>query len=142
MEFRGEYAFLSNFYPAPVKVDDWIFPSAEHAYQAAKSPFQRDWIAIQQMTAGQAKKYGRKIKIRLDWKEKKLEIMMGIVALKFIQHPELMAKLMATGDIQIIEENTWGDRFWGVCQGKGHNYLGIILMSIRALNQEEKLEIS
>jgi predicted NAD-dependent protein-ADP-ribosyltransferase YbiA (DUF1768 family) len=94
------------------------------------------------MTAGQAKKYGRKIKIRLDWKEKKLEIMMGIVALKFIQHPELMAKLMATGDIQIIEENTWGDRFWGVCQGKGHNYLGIILMSIRALNQEEKLEIS
>jgi len=39
--------------------------------------------------------------------------------------------LLQTGDEELIEGNKWGDRFWGVCKGKGKNNLGKILMKIR-----------
>ena len=140
--FHSEYAWLSNFWPARIEIQDWVMPSAEHCYQAAKSLDARDWREIQQMTAGQAKKYGRRVICRPDWHEVKLPIMTEIVTLKFEQHPHLMAKLLATGDIKLIEENYWNDTFWGVCNNKGYNHLGRILMRVRAqfqsLNNEER----
>ena len=45
--------------------------------------------------------------------------------------PVLRDKLMATGNCQLIEGNTWGDRYWGVCDGVGQNHLGRLLMEIR-----------
>ena len=48
---------------------------------------------------------------------------------------ELGEKLKATGDGQIVEGNTWGDTFWGVCGGRGQNWLGRLLMERRALLQ-------
>jgi hypothetical protein len=39
--------------------------------------------------------------------------------------------LLATGDKELIEGNTWGDTFWGVCNGIGQNHLGKILMAKR-----------
>lgn len=38
---------------------------------------------------------------------------------------------LATGDAILIEGNTWGDRFWGVCEGFGQNHLGHVLMRVR-----------
>jgi hypothetical protein len=35
--FYGQYAFLSNFYPCEVEFEGDTYPSAEHAYQAAKT---------------------------------------------------------------------------------------------------------
>jgi predicted NAD-dependent protein-ADP-ribosyltransferase YbiA (DUF1768 family) len=32
---------------------------------------------------------------------------------------------------EIVEENSWGDTFWGVSGGKGRNELGKLLMKIR-----------
>ena len=43
----------------------------------------------------------------------------------------LKEMLLLTGDQEIIEENYWGDTFWGVCRGKGQNHLGKILMKVR-----------
>ena len=59
--------------------------------------------------------------------------MEGTVLLKFNQNPELKRKLIATGDAVLVEENYWGDKFWGVCSktGEGENHLGIILMKTR-----------
>ena len=37
-----------------------------------------------------------------------------------------------TSLINMFEENTWGDRYWGTVNGYGENHLGIILMDIRA----------
>jgi len=31
----------------------------------------------------------------------------------------------------LIEGNTWGDTYWGVCRGRGSNNLGKLLMKIR-----------
>jgi predicted NAD-dependent protein-ADP-ribosyltransferase YbiA (DUF1768 family) len=58
--------------------------------------------------------------------------MRRILVIKF-QNPELKAKLIATGDAQLVEGNTWGDLFWGVdtTMGVGSNQLGKLLMGIR-----------
>ena len=57
--------------------------------------------------------------------------MYEIVKDKFSRNPELRVKLLNTGDIELIEGNYWGDTFWGVCNGKGENHLGKILMRVR-----------
>lgn len=43
-EFRGLYGFLSNFWPSPVIWQGVLYPSVEHAYQAAKTD-DPAWIA-------------------------------------------------------------------------------------------------
>ncbi len=58
-------------------------------------------------------------------------------ASKFTRHFDLREKLLATGDRKLVEGNTWGDTFWGVCRGNGKNHLGKILMKIRAELQAE-----
>jgi predicted NAD-dependent protein-ADP-ribosyltransferase YbiA (DUF1768 family) len=50
---------------------------------------------------------------------------------KFWQEPE-RSVLLATGDVELIEGNWWGDQFWGQCPvGKGENWLGRLLMELR-----------
>ena len=44
-----------------------------------------------------------------------------------------MEKLKAFDD-DIVEDNDWGDRFWGICNCEGQNNLGKILMEIRDKN--------
>ena len=52
---------------------------------------------------------------------------------KFVQHPELAARLVLTGVMPLVEGNAWHDVFWGVDvrTGEGENHLGRILMAIR-----------
>ena len=56
-----------------------------------------------------------------------------IVRAKFVQNPYLMKKLLDTGELLLIEGNTWKDIFWGVDinSGEGKNHLGKILMNVR-----------
>lgn len=130
--FANEYAFLSNFYPAAVAYEGISFPTVEHAYQAAKSLDQHDRAWIANLTSpGAAKRYGRTVPLRPDWDEIKLTIMTQLVLQKFTRHAALGTQLRATGDRQLIEGNTWNDTTWGVCQGQGQNWLGIILMAVR-----------
>ena len=130
-KFDGEYRFLSNFYVSGVVYDGVSYPSSENAYQAAKTldTFERDQFV--NCTAGQAKRLGQKITLREDWEDVKIQIMLSIVRSKF-KRPYLRDRLLATGDAILIEGNTWGDTFWGVCDGKGENWLGKILMVIRS----------
>jgi ribA/ribD-fused uncharacterized protein len=79
---------------------------------------------------GTVKKIGNKMSIRKDWNEKKLEIMNWAVREKF-KDAKLAEMLLDTGDEELVEGNTWNDTFWGVCEGKGHNHLGKILMCVR-----------
>ena len=130
--FRDEYFFLSNFYPVELKLDGIVYPNAEAAFQAQKTldvEERRKFSMLKNPV--QAKRLGRKVKLRDDWEEVKLDIMTEIVSQKFLQHPHLIEMLLQTGDEELIEGNKWGDRFWGVCKGKGENHLGKILMKIR-----------
>lgn len=131
--FRGEYEFLSNFYPAKLMFDGIAYYSSETAYQAQKleDPEQRKLLAS--MYADESKRYFKHIDIRPDWDEIKLQTMGDIVKAKFEQNPRLAKLLSDTVDSHIIEGNTWGDMYWGVDlkTGIGENHLGRILMELR-----------
>lgn len=124
--FSGEYRFLSNFYAARCE-----YKTAEHYYQAAKTTNISDYTKIIECeTPGQAKRMAKTIQIRSDWDNIKLVVMEQLLIKKFSNY-DLACMLLQTGDAVIIEGNTWGDTFWGVCNGVGHNHLGNILMKIR-----------
>jgi ribA/ribD-fused uncharacterized protein len=78
----------------------------------------------------EVKKIGSKIKLRTGWDEKKLEVMNWAVRQKF-KDETLSEMLLSTGGQELIEGNWWKDYFWGVCNGKGDNNLGKILMTVR-----------
>ena len=129
--FRGPYRWLSNFWPAQVVLDGIVFGSVEHAYQAAKTLDLDHRRAIAGLAKpGQAKRYGRKLQVREDWEQVKLAVMEDLLRQKF-SHPDLGQKLLDTGDACLEESNVWRDFFWGVCDGKGENHLGRLLMKIR-----------
>ncbi|HEY3244631.1 MAG TPA: NADAR family protein [Phycisphaerae bacterium] len=132
-EFQGPYRFLSNFWPAEVQFEGLTYPSVEHAYQAAKSldAAERQRIAAL-ATPSDAKAAGRALPLRPDWEQVKFAVMEECVRYKFTQHAELRERLLATGDAELEEGNTWGDRVWGVYEGRGENRLGKILMKVRA----------
>lgn len=124
-KFRGEYAFLSNFYI----LNDG--KSVEHYYQAAKCNNLKDYITIlNASTPAEAKRLSKQIEIRQDWGNIKLVVMEQLLIKKF-SDPILAEKLVNTLDYQLIEGNEWGDKFWGVCNGVGYNHLGRLLMKIR-----------
>lgn len=127
--FDGEYRFLSNFYPVWVTLDGVSYPSVENAYQAAKfHPLHRE--DFKGCTAGQAKRYGKRPGKRMEWEAVKVDVMHRLLIQKFKQ-PHLRKLLLDTGDAVLIESNTWGDTFWGVCKGVGDNRLGRLLMAVR-----------
>lgn len=131
-KFEDEYAFLSNFYEASVIWEGIVYPSNEHAFQAAKTlnPAKRLEIAAA-ATPGQAKRLGRQVQLRSDWEKVKFDIMLDICLAKFHQNQELAEALLDTGTAELIEGNTWNDTTWGVCNGIGKNWLGNILMQVR-----------
>lgn len=132
MRFSGDYRFLSNFYPARAIVNGLAFRSVEHAYQATKTLDMGARVEIMRAaTPGQAKRLGQKVELRSDWEVLKLDIMYRLVRQKFTADKDLRRQLLATGDRDLIEGNTWGDTFWGVCNGEGQNHLGKILMKVR-----------
>ena|SRR3712207_6611903 len=130
-QFTGKYHFLSNFAACTLDVEGIVCPTVEHAFQAMKSldPAERACIAGA-ATPAAAKWAGRKVALREDWEQVKVGIMEDLVRQKF-SDPELREKLLATGDEELVEGNTWNDRFWGVCRGQGQNQLGKILMRVR-----------
>ena len=134
-QFRGEYRFLSNFYPCTIEFQAITYPSVEHFYVAMKTVDTDIRRHISNMVnVGEVKRFGREqLKVRSDWDKVKLITMKFGVKKKF-EDPNLKKLLIATGDAELIEGNTWGDTFWGVDlrTGVGENNLGKILMEIRS----------
>lgn len=123
--FSGGFRFLSNF---------WYNPDGytnEHRFQAAKAASEADakWV-MESKTPGEAKRRGRAIVMREDWNDIRIPVMLELTAEKF-KDERLRMQLLMTGDAELIEGNTWGDKFWGVCGGEGENWLGKTLMKVR-----------
>lgn len=134
LSFRGDYRFLSNFYPASVTYDGTTYPTVEHAYQAAKFPHQPilQTMICRSLLPGSAKRIGadNAAHVRPDWHEVRLQVMQELLEQKFATNP-LRAMLMRTYPFHLQEGNQWGDRFWGVYKNRGENHLGRLLMKIR-----------
>lgn len=123
--FTGKYRFLSNFY---------VFPNGktlEHFYQASKTEDPKWQVKILNAeTPGKAKRLGRQAPLNPIWDNIKEIVMLELIRNKF-SDPVLAELLVSTLPHELIEENTWNDIFWGVCNGVGENKLGIILTQVR-----------
>ena len=137
MLFKDKYFFLSNFYPCDIVVEiegkKLHFKNAEAAYQAQKNVELAEHFIL--LSGSEAKKLGRNIPITTEsWKTEKLYAMAKALHSKY-QNYALLFYLKLVKD-EIIEDNYWGDTFWGVCTNKtydhkGKNILGKMLMNIR-----------
>lgn len=155
MEFRNKYWFLSNMYPCQVTIGletgVYTFTCSEAAFQACKNPYEvEQFLGIDGF---EAKKRGRKVSIdKAEWDARKDQCMELVVQAKFMQNPSLMSQLLNVKG-EIIEENRWGDTYWGMCQKldhvedqsrrpvyvlQGENKLGKILMRIRDENLQQQ----
>lgn len=123
--FSGDYRFLSNFYELGSK------PTVEHIFQAMKTQDldEQVWV-LSSPSPGSAKRRGRKVTLRNDWEDIKINVMEQCLRHKFAE-PILQKMLLSTGNQDLIEGNGWGDTFWGVCNGEGRNELGKLLMKLR-----------
>jgi ribA/ribD-fused uncharacterized protein len=130
--FKGKYLWLSNMAIAPFTDPTGLkWKSSEQYYQAGKfmkgSP---RWEQIRIATNPyDAKKIGLSGKWTSD--EAKIQRMREALKMKFTQNPELKKKLVDTGNKILQELNYWNDTFWGICNGKGDNMLGVLLMELR-----------
>jgi len=127
--FRGRLWFCSNFYPCKVEFAGRIYDSSEAAFQAAKVP---DLLRYQFLGVSpyEAKRLGRMCELPRWWEDTKLDIMESILRSKF-QDKNLRRQLLNTNNEDLVEENDWGDSYWGVCNVIGENHLGKLLMKIR-----------
>lgn len=141
-QFRGEFRFLSNFFPATVVMDGLRFTDTEAAFQSQKEPEKAHMF--EGLDPATTKAMGRKANLREDWDEVKNDVMRRVVRLKFEQNTDLRKHLIDTGDAVLIEGNNWHDNYWGACtcegceRKKGKNMLGNILMELRSEFQKQE----
>ena len=125
--FDDTDSFLSNFTSSPivVKTNDKTYnaSSVDHAYQIIDNMILRERIATLEKLMG---KNGSSDVRTYD--AERLNIMRNLIREKFTQYPELGKQLIATGGNILMYT---GDRFWGVQDDDGVNWLGNILMEIR-----------
>lgn len=145
-KFIGENFFLSNFYNTYVNYEGILYSSSEAAFQAAKTLDTNERKRISTMLPSDAKKAGRALQLRPDWEEVKDKVMYDVCHAKFVSSPtrpkltemRIDEKLLATGDEELVEGNTWHDNYWGNCTCDkckditGKNMLGKTLMRIRS----------
>lgn len=135
--FRGNWGRLSNFWQQIITIEGLTYNSSEAAYQAFKALDKEDRTLFLALRPAEAKKLGRSLLMRSDWNEVKYDTMKMILRIKFSE-PRLRDFLLSTGDIPLIEGNTWHDNQWGdchcgrkACEIKGKNMLGKVLMEVR-----------
>lgn len=129
------------------------FPTVEHAYQFLKprDARVRDWLmaapapslvalaahAMPHNEADPAEIMGRTadallgFHIRPGWSLLRYPWMFDCEGAKYKQHTDLRDLLLSTDDAEIVETGKVDDdagRRWGRVNGKGHNYLGRMLM--------------
>src|SRR5262245_6707563 len=148
---RDLFRFLSHFYPSPILLDGDAWPTVEHYYQFHKSDDLDYRLAIR---AAESPKRAKRLaappaaprrvsrdswfrangKLPLeDWHDVKLDIMRRGDHAKFTQNPELGKLLLATEDVELIEDSP-REPFWGTGpDGNGSNWAGRVLMEVREL---------
>jgi ribA/ribD-fused uncharacterized protein len=131
---KNEFGEFSNFAAFPFSLDGQEWPTSEHYFQAQKFALADYREQIRQAPSPMiAARLGRsrKIPIRSDWEEVKLQIMRAAVRQKFAAHAALTKLLLSTGDEELIEAAP-NDSYWGCgADGAGQNWLGRILMELR-----------
>ena len=144
------YGFLSNWWVAPFVLDGMRFSSVEQYIMykkcawfgdkdAAQAVLATDDPAKQQAIARKAKGYHDAV-----WKGVRQAVAMRGLAEKFVQNPDLLKQLQATGNSYLVE-CAKSDRIWAcgislyddarfdIENWRGTNILGFALMEVREM---------
>lgn len=136
------YGF-TNFSPHNVKYNGKVYPTSEHLFQSFKFQGYRDDLAehirlcspFPSVAFSEARRFPDHV--RPDWRQVNIRMMDEAIYPKFIQHKDLMAELLATGDAELVEDSD-KDSFWGIgADGKGSNELGKALERLRTRIRKE-----
>ena len=138
LEFNSKsaaYSEFSNFHQSPFSLEEKVWPTVEHYFQAQKFP--ADPVLQERVRAAKtalgAKRLGRTktSAFRSDWETVKDDIMYKGIKAKFQQNPVLATLLLETGSAWLIEKAP-RDSYWGSGpNGCGKNKTGHIIMRIR-----------
>lgn len=144
-----EMKFIRNWFSnfekmdTPLMYQEIPFWTIENFYQAMKTEKTdietRKQIAA--MSPWDAKRFGKKVQIRSDWEEVKVEIMRYALKHKFAKGTKWANELKNHPE-PIVEINNWHDNIWGSCicercNNRGRNLLGQLIEEMRILSQEE-----
>lgn len=152
--FWGNESPFSNFYPCEIRIayqnKERVLKTSEHLFMIFKANRFDDLDAIEKIIDAQspmkAKSIGRSVKEYDDdaWRVERYTYMVQALVLKFSQNDELRERLLATGDIHLVEASPY-DAIWGVklkvndpkilkqSEWKGKNLLGEALMHAREI---------
>lgn len=136
--YEREFYVFSNFSSFQVEWQGRLWPTSEHAYQAAKYLDHDEGFAqkiINSRSAHDAFKLAKsdegRMRQREDWSDVKDDIMLDICRHKLLQHKYIQDKLLATNDELLVEDSP-SDSYWGWGPDrKGRNQLGKTWMRLR-----------
>jgi predicted NAD-dependent protein-ADP-ribosyltransferase YbiA (DUF1768 family) len=125
----GEHDWLRNDYREDITIGGKIYPTVEHAYQAAKT---RDNSIKTQIADAETVREARKLGKSAPQDESfDREVVMNILLRLKFKNQSLAEQLVATGNAPIIMEGY--DGFWGTDSfGAGQNMMGEMLQNIRS----------
>ena len=131
---KDPYGEFSNMFPSTLLGGGKLWPAVENLYQAQKfqDPALREKIRL--LTNPMAAAFegrNRTHRLRWDWEQVKDAKMLACLRLKYAQHPQIKALLLATGE-QHIAELSYKDAYWGTLPDlSGLNRLGQLHMQLR-----------
>jgi ribA/ribD-fused uncharacterized protein len=138
----------SQWFPAPFKISNERYLTAEHYMMAEKARLFNDDETLEEIliceTPKEAKALGRRVKNfqEFAWKQRCSQIVVEANLAKFTQNPELANWLRSTAPSVLVEASPF-DRIWGIGMAKSHefaktpqkwngrNLLGFALMEVR-----------
>lgn len=142
---RQEHGWMGNMSPHPVRYQNIYYKTAETLFQCLR--FTDNDVRYEIMGAESPLKAKMIAKLNSDSMVVKpmtpadIENMRRCLTAKLQQYPELVTKLVATGEEEIIEDVTKRPQgnalFWGAAQQtdnswKGENWLGKLWMELRS----------
>ncbi len=130
--YGGGWNCFSNFSAHQVEYDGTLWPTSEHAFQAAKTLNEDEKNKIKLARSPQeALLLGRSVMLRSDWESVKVDILESILRAKYTQHLAIQEKLFQSQGKELIEASPV-DSFWGIGPGgTGENMCGKLWMKIR-----------
>lgn len=134
--YEREYYVFSNFASFQVFYRGRLWPTSEHAYQAARfsgvcSELEEKCYGARSAHEAYRIMQANRDKERPNWMDEKRDVMYEICKAKLEQNPYVKQKLLETGTALIVEDSPV-DPFWGWGPDRhGRNELGKIWMRLR-----------
>lgn len=141
--YEREFYVFSNFSSFQVEWRNRLWPTSEHAYQAAHF-FDTAPELVEEIMHARSAHEAFKIakangdKAPSDWELTKPKVMREICKQKLLQHEYVQSKLMQTKDLLLVEDSPKDD-YWGWGKDRnGRNELGKIWMELRNWFKENR----